>query len=279
MARKRSYRKPAEDGFRFSNLSKLSVGCAIIAVSLVNMNTASAISWSGMVTYAKQYMATNTVNDAYKTAVAQDSAGANMQGEATTMAKKQQVSAEMQLLRKENMIDLYNDYLSSSSITDTARCFSVIERAKDAAVPEKTQLMIKADLFNSMNAGNHLDDMQRSISLSDMKAQLACTLEQGKQGYCTPALTGGEYFDSDTGLVLASTRLTANQFAAGKAGIYSIADPVGDQVIAKCETNGTCTEAMANENSRLAVNSLVANSLLNQLYNRMNVGASDELKK
>jgi hypothetical protein len=139
--------------------------------------------------------------------------------------------------------------------------------------------MVKADLFNSMNAGNHLDEMQRKHSLADMKAQLACTFEQSKQGYCTPALTGGEYFDSDTGLILASSRLTANQFAAGKVGVYSIADPVGDKVVSNCETNGTCTEAMANENSRLAVNSLVANSLLNQLYNRMNVGASDDLKK
>lgn len=278
MSRKRNINKSNSD-FRFSNLTKLSVSFAIIAIGLASMSPASAISWAGMVTYAKQQLATNSINDSIKTAVAQDSVTANLQGEAISMANKQKIAAEMQLQRKENMIDLYNDYLSAGSMTDTARCFSVVERAKDAAVPEKTQMMVKADLFNSMNAGNHLNEMQRSLSLSDMKSQLACTFEQGKQGYCTPAITGGEYFDTDTGLILASSRLTPNQFAAGKAGIYTIADPVGDKVVSNCETNGVCSEALANENSRLAVNSLVANSLLNQLYNRMNTGASDDLKK
>lgn len=262
-------------------ITKVALCSALIPlVLLMNVNTASAFNYTAALSYVKSKLLTSQQSDTFKVAVNQDSVGTAALAETSVIAKQVTATAEAQLLRKENFIDLYNDFIGPGAIPDASRCFAVNERQNDGQVPIKTQLYVKADIFNSMNQEAFNDEMERQQTLQNMKYSLTCTLEQAKQGYCTPTLSGGQYLDVDFGMSHASNRLMDTQFMATKSGIHTIANIQSDaKVNEECKGDSACLSNIAAENNRIAVNSLVANSLLSQLYNRMTVGTADDNQK
>lgn len=260
---------------------KITLCGSLIPLSLlINVNTASAFSYTAALSYLKSKILTAQQSDAMKIAVNQDSIGTAALAETTVISKQLTATAEAQLQRKENFIDLYNNFMGPGAIPDASRCFAVNERKNDALVPIKTQLYVKSDLFNSMNQEAFTDEAERQQTLQNMKYSLTCTLEQAKQGYCTPTLSGGQYYDVDLGMSHASNRLMETQFMAAKSGIHTIANIQSDAKVDKeCKGDSACLGNIAAENNRIAVNSLVANSLLSQLYNRMTVGTADDNQK
>lgn len=259
------------------NMLKLTACCLLFPIALSATKTASAFSYSSAISYLQAQLRTSASNDSFKTAVSQDAYGSAALAEAMVISKQKTAAAEAQLLRKENLIDLYNNYMSEDAIPNGSRCFSVNESIKDGQVPLRTQNHVRADLFNTMNQASFLNEIQRQQSLQNMKYSLTCTLEQAKQGYCTPTLSGGQYYDVDIGMSLASERLMDTQFMASKSGIHTIANTLPDISMTKqCHGDTACSANIAAENNRIAVNSLVSNSLLTQLYNRMTVGNANE---
>lgn len=257
---------------------KLSLAAALSSLCLAaSVNTASAWGVSGALSWAKAQLRTQMQNDVMKTAVAQDAIGSSVVAETIMLAKQKQAVAEANLQKKENLLDLYNNYIGKSALTNSSRCVAVNTRKNEVNVPLKSKLYVKADLTNSLNTGNFRDESSRLAALQGLKNSVACTLEQAAQGYCTPSLSGGQYYDSDFGMYLASDRLMDTQFIAAKAGVMTIADPLPDQkTINDCDGDTACSAQIAQQNSRIAVNSLINNSLLTQLYNRMAVGADSE---
>lgn len=274
-------RKSQSNGEAARNFTKIAVfGALLPVVFMANMSTASAFSYTAALSYVKAKLLTAQQSDAFKVLVNQDSVGTAALAETSVIAKQVTATAEAQLLRKENFIDLYNNFMGPGAIPDASRCFAVNERSNDATVPLKTQLHVKADIFNSMNQEAFDNEMERQQTLQTMKYSLTCTLEQAKQGYCTPSLTGGQYYDVDFGMSHSSNRLMDTQFMAVKSGIHTIANIQPDtKVSTECKGDTACLSYVAAENNRIAVNSLVANSLLSQLYNRMTVGTADENQK
>lgn len=265
----------------FRIITKVALCGSLIPLALlINVNTASAFSYTSALSYLKAQFLTSQQNDAFKVAVNQDSIGTAALAETTVIAKQVTATAEAQLLRKENFLDLYNNFIGPGAIPNASRCFAVNERQNDGQVPIKTQLQVKADIFNTMNQEAFTDEMERQLTLQNMKYSLTCTLEQAKQGYCTPTLTGGQYYDVDLGMSHSSNRLMDTQFMATKSGIHTIANIQTDaKVNDECKGDSACLSNIAAENNRIAVNSLVANSLLTQLYNRMTVGTANDNQK
>lgn len=263
--------------FNISNLLKISTCCILLPVAISATHTAQAFSFTAALSYVQAQLKTSAQNDAFKTLVNQDAYGSAALAETMVIAKQKTATAESQLLRKENLVDLYNDFLGSNAIPGSSRCFAVNETINDGKVPGKTRNFVKADLFNTMNQNSFQNEVQRQQSLQNMKYSLSCTLEQAKQGYCTPTLSGGQYFDVDFGISLASDRLMDTQFMAAKSGIYSIADILPNSTTSEqCHGDTVCSGVVAAESNRIAINSLVSNSLLTQLYNRMTVGKANE---
>lgn len=276
---KRTRSKPIEievSKFSVLNGTMLLVACASLSLIAV-APPANAFSWSGALSYIKNKLLTDQVNDAIKTATAQDAVGTSQVAETAVYAKQKEASAYNQLVRNENLLDLFNDYLSSGSMTDTSRCFAVNARAKDGQVSSKVQTLVNSDIFNTSNTGYFLSEDAKLNALSDMKMQISCTLEMSAQGYCTPQITDGQYFDVDFGMTLAKDRISENQFVSAKMGVYTIANPVSDRTtIEKCNGDSSCGAILSSEQNRLAVSSMVTNSMLNQLYNRIAVGSSND---
>lgn len=259
------------------NLLKIVTCLMLLPIAISTTKTASAFNFTSALSYMQAQLKTAANNDSFKTLVNQDAYGSAALAETMVIAKQKTATAEAQLLRKENLIDLYNDFIGPNAIPDSSRCFAVNEMINDGKVPEKTRNFVKADLFNTMNQNSFKNEMQRQQSLQNMKYSLSCTLEQAKQGYCTPTLSGGQYYDVDFGMSLASDRLMDTQFMAAKSGIYTIADILPNSSISEqCHGDTVCSGNIAVENNRIAVNSLVSNSLLTQLYNRMTVGKAHE---
>lgn len=258
--------------------SRIAVFTAVLSMGFAfTTNTASALSISGAISFLASQLKTQRLNDAWKTVTAQDSVASAALAETIVKTKQTQATTEAQLLRKENLIDLYNDFIGKGAITDSSRCVAVNERKNEVNVPLKSQLLVRADIANHLNTAAFSDESLRQVALQGLKNSVACTLDQAKQGYCTPTLSGGQYFDVDYGMVLASDRLMDTQFIAAKAGVMTIADPLPDKTtMTACNGDTACSANVAAQNSRIAVNSLVNNSLLSQLYNRMAVGADNE---
>lgn len=276
-----SSRKRNRTNNRVSPLAKLSLVAAISVSSIAfTIPTASASWWTTAFSWVQNKLLTSQQNDAFKTAVSQDSVGTNALAETVLMAKHKLATAEQMLSKKVKLMELYEEFMSPGANTNNSRCYAVNERANDQKVPERTQLYVKADIINNINSGGFDSEVQRIDSLQTMKFSIACTLEQAKQGYCTPSMSGGQYFDSDFGMFFSSDRLLDSQFLSAKAGIFTIANPTPDTASTEnCLADSSCVAAIDKQNKRLAVNSLVANSLLTQLYNRMSVGSIDENKK
>lgn len=259
------------------NLLKIATCCVLLPLSVSATNTASAFNFSAALSYVQAKLKTEAKNDAFKTLVNQDAYGSAALAETILMAKQKTATAEAQLLRKENLLDLYNDFIGPNAIPSSSRCYAVNEAINDGKVPGKTRNFTKADMINTMNQNSFENEIQRQQSLQNMKFSLSCTFEQAKQGYCTPSLSGGQYYDVDMGLPLSADRLMDTQFMAAKSGIFTIADILPNSTIAEqCHGDTVCSGNIAAENNRIAVNSLVSNSLLTQLYNRMTVGKANE---
>lgn len=260
-----------------SNLLKVTACCVVLPLGLSATNSASAFNFTSAVSYVQAKLKTAAKNDAVKTIVNQDAYGSAALAETIVMAKQKTATAEAQMLKKENLIDMYNDFIGPGAIPNSSRCYAVNESINDGKVPEKTRNFVRADLMNTMNQNSFSNEVQRQQSLLNMKHSLSCTLEQAKQGYCTPSLSGGQYYDVDFGMSLAADRLMDTQFMAAKSGIYTIADVLpNSNVNEQCFGDTACSGLIAAESNRIAVNSLVSNSLLTQLYNRMTVGKANE---
>lgn len=273
--------KPNKESRKISKIAKASVLSAVASLYFVSTtNTASAWGVSGALSWAMAQLRTEQQSDAIKTAVAQDAVGSAALAETIVMAKQIQVNTEANLLKKENLLDMYNNYISKGAITNNSRCVAVNQRRNEAAIPIKSQLLVKADLTNTISGGGFTDDISRLVALRDLKNNVACTLEQAKMGYCTPTLSGGQYLDVDFSMYLSSDRLIESQFIATKAGVMTIADTLMDgAIVDSCSSKFACSSYIGEQNNRVAVNSLVANSLLSQLYNRMAMGANNNESK
>lgn len=276
---KRTRRNPkGKKTFGFPFTQQLLIVGAIASVGLaITTPTASAFNYTNALTYLQQQFMTQRVNDTYKVFSAQDSISNSLLGETIVMAKQRQAAAEAQLNTQEQILDTYNDFVDPKSLSSNSKCQSVNERENDNAASRKADLFAKSDLLTMLNIGSYSNESDRIQSLWDIRYQLTCTLEQAKAGFCTPAITGGQYYDVDFGLMSNESRLTDNKFSSVKLGILSIANPIKDNtVISNCEGDSSCIQKAANQDSRVATTSLVTNSLLSKAYNRVAVGSSYE---
>lgn len=268
----------ANTRFSFSLPQKLLMVGAIASLGLAfTVPTASAFNYTNALTYLQQQFMSQRVNDTYKVFSAQDSISNSMLGETVVMAKQRQAAAEAQLNTQQQILDTYNEFANPNALTTNSKCLSLNERENDYAASTKSNLFAKTDLLSMLNIGSYANESDRVQSLWDVRFQLSCTLEQSKAGFCTPSITGGQYYDVDFGLMNNDSRLTENKFASVKLGILGVANPIKDQtVIGNCEGDSACIQKSANQDSRVATTSLVTNSLLSKAYNRVAVGSSYE---
>jgi len=257
---------------------KLLIVGALSSIGLVaTTQTASAFSFMNALTYIQQQLMSQRVSDSFKVFTSQDAVSNALLGETVVMAKQKQAAAEAQLAKKDQILETYNNFINPRSLTTNSKCQAVNERENDNIAAKKADLYSKSDLLNLMNIGNYSSESDRTQSLNDTKSQLACTLELSKSGYCTLAITGGQYFDVDFGLMDNAKRLTTNEFAATKLGILTVANPIKDQqVMDSCQGDTGCIQKVANLDTRVATTSLITNSLLTKAYNRVAVGSSYE---
>lgn len=252
--------------------TKITLVATLGLVAFVSSLPTATAFMSGF-SWAQNQLKTITLNDSMQTAVTQDVLGSMQLAETIVAAKQRQISTEDMLIKKANLVDLYTDFMASSANPRSANCVAVNSREKESRISKRVLGFVTSDIINNMNNSGNATTLQMASELRDIKNSVACTLEMSKQGYCTPTLTDGEYYDVDMGLVLSNQNLSEGQFIAAKAGILSVANPVGDSLaISECGTDKACSNVLSTQNNKLAVNSLVVNSLLTQVYNRLATG-------
>lgn len=249
---------------------------AVCSVSVMGfvlaMPTAQAIAPS-LLTYIAREAKAFLVNDSYKIFALQQSVDGRILSETAIATAQKKATVEKQIILKNEMLDLYKDFMGPGAITSSSRCVALNTRMNDTNAAIKATLLNHADRLAASNLGAYGSDFDRTRALADFKSQHTCTLEQSNLGYCTPTLSGGAYYDVDFGLALASERLSNSQFTANKLGVLTIADSIKDgATIRSCEGELTCMKKIQKEDTRSSVNSLVANSLLTASYNRTPVG-------
>ncbi len=165
-----------EEILNIPNLLKISTCCILLPLAVSATHTAQAFNFTAALSYVQAQFKTSTQNDAFKTLVNQDAYGSAALAETMVIAKQKTATAESQLLRKENLVDLYNDFLGSHAIPGGSRCFAVNETINDGKVPGKTRNFVKADLFNTMNQNSFQNELERSQTLQNMNHVTTCQL-------------------------------------------------------------------------------------------------------
>lgn len=259
------------------NTTKLSICAALVTITVSGISTeSSALSMGGFVTYVKEQLLQQQSNDAFKTLAAQEYANGGAVAENKVKLAQTDISAELRLKQKEEIIDNYNNFLGSSSRTGFSGCEAMTTRLNDGLVEKKNDLMINSDMFMAANSGTYASEYDRNNSLLQLKYSSFCTLDMAKQGICTTTVSDALYYDNDLAAGLSTNRISESQLAGGKTAAMTIASTVRDsattQICSKSDNN--CLSSLAQDNERVAVNSMVSYSLLNQLYNRMAVNGT-----
>lgn len=261
----------------FSNGTKLTMSAAVLSIGLISMPTeSSAFSLSSIVTYLREQLMQKQTSDAIKTLTAQESVGTSVVAENRVKTAQTDITAEARLEQKNKIINNYNDFLAPSSRTSFSGCEATNTRKNDGLITQKKNLMIDAEMFDFANAGMLLSEYDKNQSLLDIKADQFCSLDLASIGFCTTKISDALYYDVDLSAGMSSGRLTETQIAGGKVAAATIANPIRNTDINQnCDSkNENCMMILAKDNERVAVNSLVSYSLLNQLYNRMAVNGT-----
>lgn len=258
------------------NSTKLSVCAAILGLTVVGVPTESSASLGSFITYVKEQLLQSQTNDAFKALTTQEYANGGAIAETKVKLAQTDIAAELRLNQKEQIIDNYNDFLGSSSRTGFSGCEAVTTRLNDGLVEQKNDLMINSDMFLAANSGAYASEYDRNNSLLQLKYSSFCTLDMAKQGICTTTVSDALYYDNDLAAGLSTNRISESQLAGGKTAAMTIASTVRDSATTETcnKTDSNCLSSLAKDNERVAVNSMVSYSLLNQLYNRMAVNGT-----
>lgn len=270
-------RHSRKGNFKLLNSTKLTICASLVTLSVAGVSTeSSALSMGSFITYVKEQLLQQQTNDAFKTLAAQEYANGGAVAENKVKLAQTDISAELRLKQKEEIIDNYNNFLGSSSRTGFSGCEAITTRLNDGLVEQKNDLMINADMFMAANSGVYASEYDRNNSLLQLKYSSFCTLDMAKQGICTSTVSDALYYDNDLAAGLSASRISESQLAGGKTAAMTIASTVRDTAtVQNCsKSNSNCLSSLASDNERVAVNSMVSYSLLNQLYNRMAVNGS-----
>lgn len=256
--------------------NKLLVVGVLVLGCILTINTSSAMfSASSALTYIKQKLLSSQLQDSFKVVASQDSASANALAEGYAKTRQKQITAEAMIIKKERLISYVDDFLGSGGATTNSKCQAVAERNNEVLIPKLTEYSVNADLSSSVNlalTSPFKSDQQVAETLNSF----TCTLDLAKQGVCTPTGYSADYYDSDFTFFMNKNNLLGNQAQAVKSGLDNIANVGRDQsATLGCNSDTACTQVLVKDNQRVATNSMVAYSVLNQLYNRMALGGSN----